>query len=122
MVQYAPAPLLAMSGFGVMARRCFVHHRASRSHSIEETQATSAVYLTELNVSSLFAPFGLSFCCWRNAMQIANGLTMLEITATTMGRTTTICPTVLWDDQNVVLVDTGYPGQLSLFREALEHA
>jgi glyoxylase-like metal-dependent hydrolase (beta-lactamase superfamily II) len=55
-------------------------------------------------------------------MQIANGLTMLEITATTMGRTSTICPTVLWDDQNVVLVDTGYPGQLPLFREALEQA
>ena len=55
-------------------------------------------------------------------MQLANGLTMLEITATIMGRTTTICPTVLWDDENVVLVDTGYPGQLPLFREALEQA
>ncbi|HEU5201061.1 MAG TPA: MBL fold metallo-hydrolase [Ktedonobacterales bacterium] len=55
-------------------------------------------------------------------MQLANGLTMLDITATITGRTTTICPTVLWDDANVVLVDTGYPGQLPLFREALEQA
>jgi glyoxylase-like metal-dependent hydrolase (beta-lactamase superfamily II) len=55
-------------------------------------------------------------------MQLANGLTMLEITATMMGRQNTICPTLLWDEQNVVLVDTGYPGQLPLFREALEKA
>ena len=55
-------------------------------------------------------------------MQIANGLTMLEITAAVMGRTMIICPTLLWDDENVVLVDTGYPGQLPLFREALEQA
>jgi glyoxylase-like metal-dependent hydrolase (beta-lactamase superfamily II) len=55
-------------------------------------------------------------------MQLANGLTMLEITATIMGRTSTIYPTLLWDDDNVVLVDTGYPGQLPLFREALEQA
>lgn len=55
-------------------------------------------------------------------MQLANGLTMLDITATMMGRVNTICPTLLWDEQNLVLVDTGYPGQLPLFREALEKA
>jgi glyoxylase-like metal-dependent hydrolase (beta-lactamase superfamily II) len=55
-------------------------------------------------------------------MQLAPGLTMLEITATVMGRTTTIYPTLLSDEQNVVLVDTGFPGQLPLFREALEQA
>ena len=55
-------------------------------------------------------------------MQLANGLTMLEITATIIGRTTMIYPTLLWDEQNVVLVDTGYPGQLPLFQEALEQA
>ena len=53
-------------------------------------------------------------------MQLANGLTMLDITATTMGRTNTIYPTLLWDDDAVILVDTGYPGQLPLFRAALE--
>lgn len=55
-------------------------------------------------------------------MQLAHGLTMLEITAAMMGRSTTIYPTLLWDEQEVVLVDTGFPGQLPLFREALEKA
>ena len=55
-------------------------------------------------------------------MQLAQGLTMLEITAVIMGRTTTIYPTLLISEQNIVLVDTGFPGQLPLFREALEKA
>lgn len=55
-------------------------------------------------------------------MQLAPGLTMLEITSVMLGRTTTICPTLLTSEQDVVLVDTGFPGQLSLFREALEKA
>lgn len=55
-------------------------------------------------------------------MRLASGLTMLEITTVMLGRTTTIYPTLLTDEQDVVLVDTGFPGQLPLFREALEQA
>jgi glyoxylase-like metal-dependent hydrolase (beta-lactamase superfamily II) len=42
-----------------------------------------------------------------------------------MGRSTTIYPTLLWDEGAegaVTLVDTGYPGQLPLIRAALEQA
>jgi glyoxylase-like metal-dependent hydrolase (beta-lactamase superfamily II) len=55
-------------------------------------------------------------------MRVANGLEMLEITATVMGNVNTIHPTLLWDEDKVVLVDTGYPGQLPLFREAFAKA
>src|SRR5215472_579597 len=55
-------------------------------------------------------------------MHLATGLTMLEITTVMLGRTTTIYPALLTSEQDAVLVDTGYPGQLPLFREALEQA
>lgn len=55
-------------------------------------------------------------------MKIANGIEMLEITATVMGNTNTIYPTLLWDEQNTILVDTGYPGQLPIIIEAMENA
>jgi glyoxylase-like metal-dependent hydrolase (beta-lactamase superfamily II) len=55
-------------------------------------------------------------------MQVANGIATLEISATIMGQATVIHPTVLWDEQNVILVDTGYPSQLPLFREAMQQA
>jgi glyoxylase-like metal-dependent hydrolase (beta-lactamase superfamily II) len=55
-------------------------------------------------------------------MQITNGIAMLEISANIMGETSVINPTLIWDDQHVVLVDTGYPGQVPLLREAMEKA
>ncbi|TDF92330.1 MBL fold metallo-hydrolase [Paenibacillus piri] len=55
-------------------------------------------------------------------MRIANGIEMLEITATVMGKTDTINPTLLWDEHHAVLVDTGYPGQMSKIAEAMEQA
>lgn len=55
-------------------------------------------------------------------MRIANGVEMLEIAANMMGKQSIICPTLLWDEQSAVLVDTGYPGQLPLIRQALEQA
>ncbi|GIP34354.1 MBL fold metallo-hydrolase [Paenibacillus sp. J2TS4] len=51
-------------------------------------------------------------------MKIANGVEMLEISATVMGKKDVIHPTLIWDEDMAILVDTGYPGQLSLFREA----
>jgi glyoxylase-like metal-dependent hydrolase (beta-lactamase superfamily II) len=45
-------------------------------------------------------------------MQIDKGIRMLQISATIMGKTQTIHPTLIWDENDVVLVDTAYPGQL----------
>ncbi|ARU60751.1 MBL fold metallo-hydrolase [Tumebacillus avium] len=47
---------------------------------------------------------------------------MLNITAVMMGETNTIHPTLVWDDENAILIDTGYPGQLPLIRTAMEEA
>ena len=55
-------------------------------------------------------------------MHVANGVEMLEISATIMGKANVIHPTLLWDEDAVILVDTGYPGQLPLFREAMAKA
>ncbi|WP_025691994.1 MBL fold metallo-hydrolase [Paenibacillus zanthoxyli] len=55
-------------------------------------------------------------------MQIAQGIEMLEITAEVMGRTDTLYPVLLWDEDHAMLVDTGYPGLLGKFKEAFAHA
>lgn len=47
---------------------------------------------------------------------------MLEITSNTEGMENTIYPTLIWDDDMAVLVDTGFPGQLDLFRGSMEKA
>lgn len=53
-------------------------------------------------------------------MRAASGVAMLSISATIMGKTEVIHPTLLWDPQNVILMDTAYPGQLPLIKEAME--
>ncbi len=55
-------------------------------------------------------------------MRVADGVEVLEITQEMQGRTATICPALLWDDRDVVLVDAGFPGQLELFRAAMARA
>ncbi|MEE6450945.1 MBL fold metallo-hydrolase [Gottfriedia acidiceleris] len=45
---------------------------------------------------------------------------MLSITMNSGGMTNTIHPTLIWDDADVVLIDTGYPGQLNEFRNCFE--
>lgn len=55
-------------------------------------------------------------------MQIAAGIDMLTISAAMMGRTEIIYPTLLRDEQTTILVDTGYPGQTALIREAVEQS
>jgi len=55
-------------------------------------------------------------------MRIATGVEMLEISATIMGKSSVIHPTLLWDDETAVLVDAGYPGQQGLLREAMAQA
>ncbi|WP_238886102.1 MBL fold metallo-hydrolase [Clostridium sp. YIM B02551] len=55
-------------------------------------------------------------------MKIANGIDMLEIKANVMGRESSINPVLLWDEKNVILVDTGFPGQMKGINEAIEAA
>jgi len=49
-------------------------------------------------------------------MRIADNVEMLEISAEGMG---TYYPVLLWDDQDVVLIDTGFPGNFDLIRAAV---
>jgi glyoxylase-like metal-dependent hydrolase (beta-lactamase superfamily II) len=53
-------------------------------------------------------------------MKIANGVEMLEISANVMETPTIINPTLIWDKDAIILVDAGYPGQLSLIRKEIE--
>ncbi|MFD0697020.1 MBL fold metallo-hydrolase [Paenibacillus sp. GCM10027628] len=55
-------------------------------------------------------------------MKIANGIEMLEISAPVMGGIDVVYPTLLWDDHEAVLVDTGYPGLVSQIKDAIEQA
>ncbi|MGC5328686.1 MBL fold metallo-hydrolase [Brevibacillus sp. SYSU BS000544] len=55
-------------------------------------------------------------------MKVASGVEMLEITANILGEQSTIHPTLIWDENEVILIDTGYPGQLPLFRAEIEKA
>ena len=51
-------------------------------------------------------------------MRITENIEMLEIT----GDIGTIYPTLVWDDNNLVLIDAGLPGQVELFKKAIEDA
>lgn len=53
-------------------------------------------------------------------LRIADGIEMLEIPCSIMGTVTTIYPVLIWDDKDMVLIDTGLPGQLESFREAVK--
>jgi glyoxylase-like metal-dependent hydrolase (beta-lactamase superfamily II) len=53
-------------------------------------------------------------------MAAANGLKQLDIPFNFNGNPRVIYPTLIWDEDNVILVDAGFPGQLPLFREAIE--
>jgi len=55
-------------------------------------------------------------------MRIADGIELLEVSANVMGQVNTICPTLIWDYEAAVLIDTGYPGQLSVFQEVIAAA
>jgi len=55
-------------------------------------------------------------------MHIAKGIEMLEISVQIMGGSDTIYPTLLWDEDIAVLVDTGYPGLLENFKAAFKEA
>lgn len=55
-------------------------------------------------------------------MKIANGIEALELTINFMGQQATIYPTLIWDTESAILVDTGFPGLEQQIREAFEKA
>jgi len=55
-------------------------------------------------------------------MKVDQGIEMLEIPANVMGTPNITYPTLIWDSDTIVLIDTGYPGQLSLIRDAFDKA
>ncbi|WP_442600805.1 MBL fold metallo-hydrolase [Paenibacillus sp. KN14-4R] len=52
-------------------------------------------------------------------MKIANGLETLELEANVAGQPSIIHPTLIWDQETMILVDTGYPGQAQLFQDTI---
>jgi glyoxylase-like metal-dependent hydrolase (beta-lactamase superfamily II) len=55
-------------------------------------------------------------------LKIADGIEMLEIPMKLMGRERIIYPTLIWDDNHVILVDTGIPDSLPEIKDAMEKA
>lgn len=53
-------------------------------------------------------------------MKIENGIYMLELSANIMGTSMDINPTLFCDKDSLILIDTGFPGQLHQIREAVE--
>lgn len=55
-------------------------------------------------------------------MKVANGVEMLELTMNLTGNPSMIHPSLIWDNETVILVDAGMPGQLQSIREAMDKA
>ena len=55
-------------------------------------------------------------------MEIANGIKMLEIPMKLLGRERDIYPTLIWNDNNVILVDAGIPDSLPKIKKAMGKA
>jgi glyoxylase-like metal-dependent hydrolase (beta-lactamase superfamily II) len=53
-------------------------------------------------------------------LYIDQSIAMLSITAPVLGRMDTVHPTLLWDDEDVVLIDTGFPRQLEQIHAQVE--
>jgi glyoxylase-like metal-dependent hydrolase (beta-lactamase superfamily II) len=53
-------------------------------------------------------------------LKIADGIEMLEIPMKLLGRERIIYPTLIWDDDHVILVDTGIPGSLPEIKDAMK--
>ncbi|RII34286.1 MBL fold metallo-hydrolase [Clostridium chromiireducens] len=53
-------------------------------------------------------------------MKIENGIYMLELSANLMGKASIINPTMIYDNDSVVLIDAGFPEQINQIREAFE--
>ena len=55
-------------------------------------------------------------------MKIADGIEMIEIPMKIMGMERKIYPTLIWDNDTVVLVDAGAPNSLNEIKKAMEDA
>ena len=55
-------------------------------------------------------------------LKIADGLEMLELKMNLIGGESTIYPTLIWDDETAVLVDSGAPGTLNGMKNAMKNA
>ena len=51
-------------------------------------------------------------------VQLGSGITTIQLSAANSSNP--FIPTILWDDQDVILIDTGIPGQLELIRAAFQ--
>lgn len=54
------------------------------------------------------------------SQEMKRGVNMLEVHVNMMGREGVLHPTLIVDGENVILVDTGLPGQLATIREAMQ--
>lgn len=52
-------------------------------------------------------------------MKISNGVEMLELQVEVFGSRQELNPTLIWDDETAILIDTGSPGQLEQIRAAM---
>lgn len=50
-------------------------------------------------------------------MQIGEGIGIIELRSIVNNHEMIFRPTVIWDDRDVILIDTGYPGQLNAISE-----
>jgi glyoxylase-like metal-dependent hydrolase (beta-lactamase superfamily II) len=55
-------------------------------------------------------------------MKIADGIEMMEVTMSVTGRESIVYPTLMWDDNIVVLVDAGAANSLSGIKNAMQNA
>lgn len=55
-------------------------------------------------------------------MRITDGVEMLEISAILENGSSVIHPVLIWDNEDVILVDTGLPNQFTQIKEAIEAA
>jgi glyoxylase-like metal-dependent hydrolase (beta-lactamase superfamily II) len=53
-------------------------------------------------------------------MNIARGVETFELVMNVMGNESVINPTLLWDDETVILVDAGIPSQLPEIRKVMD--
>jgi glyoxylase-like metal-dependent hydrolase (beta-lactamase superfamily II) len=55
-------------------------------------------------------------------MKIADNLEMIKISLNVMGRERVVYPTLIWDNDDVILIDTGIPGNLETIKNQMETA
>ncbi|SUV06151.1 MBL fold metallo-hydrolase [Priestia megaterium] len=52
-------------------------------------------------------------------MRISEGVEMIQLTARAFNQDITLNPTLVWNNEEVILIDTGMPGQIDQLKEAL---